>query len=224
MINMRARIHSIAKDRIIGRLVYGENMKNDQITGLILAGGRARRMGGVDKGLVELDGRPMVTHVVGRLAPQVGRIIINANRNLAVYRAWSNTVVKDRNGEYDGPLAGVASGLEAADTEFMLTVPCDCPLVANDLTERMYHGLISERAEVAVATDGQRLQPVFMLLARGLLASIESFLATGERKIDKWFENHAVTVVDFSDEPDTFLNINSIEEKEELARRFGFNE
>ena len=199
-------------------------MKNDQITGLILAGGRARRMGGVDKGLVELDGKPMVTHVVGRLAPQVGRIIINANRNLAVYREWSNTVVKDRNGEYDGPLAGVASGLEAADTEFMLTVPCDCPLVANDLTERMYHGLISERAEVAVATDGQRLQPVFMLLARGLLASIESFLATGERKIDKWFENHAVTVVDFSDEPDTFLNINSIEEKEELARRFGFNE
>ena len=199
-------------------------MKNDQITGLILAGGRARRMGGIDKGLVELDGRPMVTHVVGRLAPQVGRIIINANRNLAVYREWSNTVVKDRNGEYDGPLAGVASGLEAADTEFTLTVPCDCPLVANDLTERMYHGLISERAEIAVATDGQRLQPVFMLLARGLLPSIESFLATGERKIDKWFENHAVTVVDFSDEPDTFLNINSIEEKEELARRFGFNE
>ena len=224
MINMRARIHSIAKDRIIGRHRCGEKMKNDQITGLILAGGRARRMGGVDKGLVELDGRPMVTHVVGRLAPQVGRIIINANRNLAVYRAWSNTVVKDRNGEYDGPLAGVASGLEAADTEFMLTVPCDCPLVANDLTERMYHGLISERAEVAVATDGKRLQPVFMLLARGLLASIESYLATGERKIDKWFENHAVTVVDFSDEPDTFLNINSIEEKEELARRFGFNE
>lgn len=199
-------------------------MRNDQITGLILAGGRARRMGGVDKGLAELDGRPMVTHVVDRLAPQVGRIIINANRNLAVYRAWSNTVVKDRIGEYDGPLAGVASGLEAADTEFMLTVPCDCPLVANDLTERMYHGLISERAEIAVATDGQRLQPVFMLLGRGLLASIESFLAAGERKIDKWFENHAVTVVDFSDESDTFLNINSIEEKEELARRFGLNE
>ncbi|MDA9982343.1 molybdenum cofactor guanylyltransferase [Gammaproteobacteria bacterium] len=199
-------------------------MRNDQITGLILAGGRARRMGGVDKGLAELDGRPMVTHVIDRLAPQVGRIIINANRNLAVYRAWSNTVVKDRIGEYDGPLAGVASGLEAADTEFMLTVPCDCPLVANDLTERMYHGLISERAEIAVATDGQRLQPVFMLLGRGLLASIESFLAAGERKIDKWFENHAVTVVDFSDESDTFLNINSIEEKEELARRFGLNE
>ena len=198
-------------------------MRNDQITGLILAGGRARRMGGVDKGLVELGGKPMVTHVVTRLAPQVGRIIINANRNLAVYRKWSSTVVKDRTGEFAGPLAGIASGLEVADTEFVITAPCDCPLVANDLTERMYHGLICERSEIAVASDGQRLQPVFMLLGRSLLPSIESFLAAGERKIDKWFEQHAVSVVDFSDKPDTFLNINSIEEKEELANRFGLN-
>jgi molybdopterin-guanine dinucleotide biosynthesis protein A len=181
-------------------------------------------MGGVDKGLVQLGGKPMVTHVVNRLSPQVGRIIINANRNLAVYREWSGIVVTDRIGEYFGPLAGVASGLEAADTEFVITVPCDCPLVADDLTERMYHGLIRERAEVAVASDGQRLQPVFMLLGCGLLASIESFLATGERKIDKWFERHTVTVVDFSDQPDTFLNINSIEEKEELTCRFDLND
>lgn len=198
-------------------------MRNDQITGLILAGGRARRMGGVDKGLVELGGKPMVTHVVNRLAPQVRRIIINANRNLAVYRKWSSTVVKDRIGDYAGPLAGVACGLEVANTEFVITAPCDCPLVANDLTERMYRELICERAEIAVASDGQRLQPVFMLLGRGLLPSIESFLVSGERKIDKWFEHHALTVVDFSDKPETFLNINSIGEKEELARRFDLN-
>jgi len=198
-------------------------MSHNNITGLILAGGRARRMGGVDKGLVELAGKPMVSYVVDRLTPQVGQTIINANRNLAVYRKWSSRVVKDRIGEYDGPLAGVASGLHATDTEFTLTVPCDCPLVADDLAERMYQGLVDEKSEVAVASDGQRLQPVFMLLRRGLLPSIENFLSIGERKIDKWFEHHKVSVVDFSDKPDTFLNINTAQEKEELTSRFGIS-
>lgn len=198
-------------------------MPYQNITGLILAGGRARRMGGIDKGLVELDGKPMIAYVVDSLLPQVGTIIINANRNLTKYREWAGTVVKDRTGEYDGPLAGIASGLEAATTELVLTTPCDSPLLARDLTERMYQGRISARAEIAVASDGQRLQPVFMLLERSLLSSIEAFLAIGERKIDKWFANHVVTVVDFSDQPDTFLNINSMEEKEALAGRFKLN-
>ena len=198
-------------------------MPYQNITGLILAGGRARRMGGIDKGLVELAGKPMVAYVAESLALQVGTIIINANRNLAEYREWAETVVEDRTGNFDGPLAGVASGLGAATTDLVLTAPCDSPLLTEDLAERMYQGRIAAQAEVAVASDGQRLQPVFMLLERRLLSSIESFLAIGERKIDKWFAKHVVAVVDFSDRPDTFLNINSFEDKEELAERFELN-
>lgn len=198
-------------------------MPNEDVTGLILAGGRARRMGGVDKGLVELGGKPMIAHVVERLKPQVKRIVINANRNLPEYEKWADTVVKDSIGEYDGPLAGMASGLEVADTDYVLTTPCDSPLLASDLADRMYGESISAQAEVAVASDGKRLQPVFMLIHRRLLSSIVAFLQAGERKIDKWFDQHAFTVVDFSDKPETFLNVNTVEEKEELACKYGLD-
>ena len=192
------------------------------ITGLILAGGRARRMGGVDKGLVILGGQPLVAHVVERLASQVEQIIISANRNLPEYRKWSDTVVKDSIGEYDGPLAGMASGLEVATTDYVLTTPCDSPLLALDLAKRMYGELTLSEAKIAVATDGERLQPVFMLIHRSLLTSMVAFLQAGERKIDKWFDQHTVTVVDFSDEPETFININTLQEKEELASKIRF--
>ena len=192
------------------------------ITGLILAGGRARRMGGVDKGLVILGGQPLVAHVVERLASQVEQIIISANRNLPEYRKWSDTVVKDSIGEYDGPLAGMASGLEVATTDYVLTTPCDSPLLALDLAKRMYGELTLSDAKIAVATDGERLQPVFMLIHRSLLTSMVAFLQAGERKIDKWFDQHTVTVVDFSDEPETFININTLQEKEELASKIRF--
>lgn len=198
-------------------------MSNQDITGLILAGGRARRMGGVDKGLVELGGKPLVGHVVERLSPQVQRIIINANRNLPEYKNWADTVIKDSIGEYDGPLAGMASGLEVTNTEYMLTTPCDSPFLASDLAERMYGELISAQAEVAVASDGERLQPVFMLIQRSMLSSIVAFLQTGERKIDKWFDQHAVAVVDFSDKPETFVNINTVEEKEAFVSTHGLD-
>lgn len=198
-------------------------MSNQDITGLILAGGRARRMGGVDKGLVELGGKPLVGHVVERLRPQVERIIINANRNLPEYKNWADTVIKDSIGEYDGPLAGMASGLEVTNTEYMLTTPCDSPFLATDLAERMYGELISAQAEVAVASDGERLQPVFMLIQRTMLSSIVAFLQAGERKIDKWFDQHAVAVVDFSDKPETFVNINTVEEKEAFVSTHGLD-
>ena len=198
-------------------------MSNKDITGLILAGGRARRMGGVDKGLVILGGKPLVAHVVQRLAPQVEQIIISANRNLSEYRNWADTVVKDSIGVYDGPLAGMASGIEVSTTDYVLTTPCDSPLLALDLANRMYGELTSTKAKVAVATDGKRLQPVFMLIHRSLLTSMVAFLQSGERKIDKWFDQHKVTVVDFSDEPETFININTLEEKEELASKYAFD-
>ena len=198
-------------------------MPNQDITGLILAGGRARRMGGVDKGLLELGGKPMIAHIVDRLHPQVKTIIINANRNLNEYKRWSDTVIKDSIGEFDGPLAGVASGLEVADTALILTVPCDSPLIAEDLASRMHNQLVLDDAEIAVASDGNRLQPVFMLLQRSLLSSIVEFLQAGERKIDKWFAQHEVTTVDFSDRYETFLNVNTPEEKDELVIKYGLN-
>lgn len=198
-------------------------MLHQDITGLVLAGGRARRMGGVDKGLLELGGKPMVAHIVDRLRPQVRTIIINANRNLNEYERWSDTVIKDSIGEFDGPLAGVASGLEAAETTLILTVPCDSPLIAEDLAGRMRSQLVLDNAEIAVASDGDRLQPVFMLLQRSLLPSIVGFLQAGERKIDKWFAQHEVTVVDFSDRSETFLNVNTPEERDELVVKYGLN-
>lgn len=198
-------------------------MPKEDITGVILAGGRAKRMGGIDKGLLELRGKPMITHVLERLTPQVSRVIINANRNLADYRCWAETVVKDSTGEYNGPLAGMASGLEVTGTRYMLTCPCDSPLLASDLAERMYIQSVAEQAEVAVASDGSRLHPVFLLIHRTLLPSILAFLEAGERKIDRWFEQHRFTIVDFSDKPETFLNVNTLLEKEELASKFDFN-
>ncbi|MDJ0957759.1 MAG: molybdenum cofactor guanylyltransferase MobA [Arenicellales bacterium] len=198
-------------------------MAYKNITGLILAGGRARRMGGVDKGLVILGGKPLIAHVVERLAPQVEQIIISANRNLPEYRNWADTVIKDSIGEYDGPLAGMASGLEVSTTEYVLTTPCDSPLLAPDLAKRMYGELTSAKAKVAVASDGKRLQPVFMLIHCSLLTSMVAFLEAGERKIDKWFDQHAVIVVDFSDEPETFVNINTLEEKEELTSKYALD-
>ena len=194
-------------------------MSKEDVTGVILAGGRAQRMGGIDKGLVELQGKPMIAHVVEKLRPQVDQIVINANRNLDDYRRWSQTVVKDKVGEYDGPLAGMASGLEVAHTKYVLTCPCDSPLLASDLAQRMYSHSTTEQAEVAVASDGVRLHPVFLLIRQTLLPSILAFLAAGERKIDKWFAQHATIIVDFSDKPETFLNVNTLREKEELASK-----
>jgi len=199
-------------------------MRNDQITGLILAGGRARRMGGVDKGLIDIGGIPMIAHVVQRLTPQVKQIIINANRNLEEYEKWAELVVKDNIGEFDGPLAGMASGLESADTDYVVTAPCDSPLLADDLAIRMHSQCTAKNAELAVASDGNRLQPVFTLLRCTLLPSMISFLQAGERKIDKWFDQHLITVVDFSDKPEAFLNVNTIEEKESLIARYGMHD
>ncbi len=181
-------------------------------------------MGGVDKGLIDIGGIPMIAHVVQRLTPQVKQIIINANRNLEEYEKWAELVVKDNIGEFDGPLAGMASGLESADTDYVVTAPCDSPLLADDLAIRMHSQCTAKNAELAVASDGNRLQPVFTLLRCTLLPSMISFLQAGERKIDKWFDQHLITVVDFSDKPEAFLNVNTIEEKESLIARYGMHD
>ena len=190
------------------------------LTGVILAGGRATRMGGQDKGLMSLNGQCMVEYVIAALRPQVGNILISANRNIAQYAQLSECpVLPDTFGHYEGPLAGMATTLAKAQTDYVLFVPCDSPLLSPQLAERLYTGLIQANASVSVADDGNRMHPVFSLLKRGLLTDLLAFLKTGERGVHRFFTQHPLTRVDFSDTPDIFLNINTPEQQASLAAK-----
>ena len=192
----------------------------EDITAVVLAGGRARRMGGNDKGLMEVAGKPMVAHTIDVLRPQTAEVIVNANRNADAYRAITGCrVIADTLGGFAGPLAGMASALEASATPLLLTAPCDSPLVAEELGPRLHAALARNGAEIAVAHDGERMQPVFALLTRGLLPDLLTFLRTGERKIDTWYATRHVVTADFSDILDTFLNVNTLQERDRLEQR-----
>ncbi|MEM7255003.1 MAG: molybdenum cofactor guanylyltransferase MobA [Pseudomonadota bacterium] len=180
----------------------------DAVTGLILAGGQGQRMGGADKGLLAIDHRPMLEHILDALRPQVGRIIINANRNLDQYASYGHDVVSDASGEFLGPLAGMEVGLREARSQYVLTVPCDSPLVTPDLGPRLWLAAAHGDAHIAVAKDGERLHPVFALIDTALHSSLIAFLESGQRKIDRWFEQHNTVIADFSDAPSMFLNVN----------------
>ncbi len=188
------------------------------ITAVILAGGEGRRMGGEDKGLIEISGRRMVEHVLARIVPQVGRVIINANRNRTSYARLGHSVFSDELNDFQGPLAGVATALAQIDTPFLLTLPCDSPAPPEDLAARLYRALETQQTDIAVAHDGQRLHPVFALLRRELLPSLRDYLAAGDRKIDLWFERHHSIAVDFADEAEAFLNVNSPADRTDLER------
>lgn len=185
----------------------------DSITGLVLAGGQARRMGGVDKGLVELGGRAMIEHVLDALRPQVRTLLINANRNRDAYARYGCEVIADAHPGYLGPLAGVASALEVVTTPYLLTAPCDSPLLPADLATRLSAALRRDRARIAVAHDGQRQQPVFLLLERSLGPDLQDYLASGGRKIDQWFARHALAEADLSDRREGFINVNDADER-----------
>jgi len=193
--------------------------RTQQISGVLLAGGRATRMGGTDKGLLMLAGRPMAAHVAERLRPQVDELIINANRNADAYAAYADRVVADTMTGYLGPLAGLLAGMSVAGGDWLVTVPCDSPFVPHDLVARMVRAQQADSADLAVAYDGERRQPVFMLVAAALQGDLQSWLADGGRKIDAWFARHRVADVDCSDCPDTFLNINTPEERAAIEAR-----
>lgn len=190
----------------------------DRIIGVVLAGGRAQRMGGRDKGLLPLAGQPLVAYAVCSLRPQVGEIIINANRNISDYQVLGYRVVSDCIGDFCGPLAGMLSAMDTTDADYLLTVPCDSPLLPADYARRMFVALVEEGAELSVAHDGDRLQPVFALLSIRLLPSLRDYLERGERKIDRWFARHSMALTDFSDHPEMFRNINTPEELATLER------
>ena len=191
----------------------------DDISAVILAGGRARRMGGEDKGLIELNARPLLDYIISALRPQVGEILVNANRNLDRYRAFGYPVIEDIMGDYFGPLVGMATGMQATDKPYLLTLPCDSPLVPAQLAAMLYRGMQTEQAELSVAHDGVRMQPVFALLDCQLLPGLLDYLNEGGRKIDTWYAQHRLARVDFSAAPEAFLNLNTPEDKTELECR-----
>lgn len=196
-----------------------DEVVRDQVTGIILAGGLARRMGGVDKGLVPINDRPMIAWVIDALRVQVAGLLINANRNQDKYGEFGCAVIDDGNLEFRGPLAGFASGMQASKTPWIVVVPCDSPLICSDLVRRLHAALTNEGSQIAVAHDGERLQPVFAMLHRDLFADLVGYLDGGGRKIDHWYEKQGYATADFSDVIDTFSNINAPADKQELEEQ-----
>lgn len=188
------------------------------ITGVILAGGRAQRMGGQDKGLLRLGGRPMIAYVLASLQPQVDEVLINANRHIEQYRQLGCPVISDQIAGFDevfaGPLAGMAAAMEVSRSDYILSVPCDGPWVPADLAARLLQGLREQDTQVATVHDGQRMQPVFALISCALLPQIKAYLQSGERKLGLWIRQQQPALVDFSDQLEAFFNVNSPQELE----------
>jgi molybdopterin-guanine dinucleotide biosynthesis protein A len=182
----------------------------DAVSGIVLAGGQGRRMGGVDKGLVLLRGKPMAAWVLERLKPQANEILINANQNLEAYARFGYPVVPDAIGGFAGPLAGLHAGLAAASHALVVTVPCDSPFLPLDLVARLNQALGDN--DLAVAKTGNQPHPVFSLVRRSVRDHLTKFLSGGGRKIDAWYATLEVVEVSFDDEADAFRNINTREE------------
>jgi molybdenum cofactor guanylyltransferase len=191
------------------------------VTAVVLAGGRARRMGGNDKGLIELNQVPLIEYALTTLQGQVDTIFINANRNIERYAGMGYPVIEDRHGGFNGPLAGMASALSVMQTRYLVTVPCDSPALPHDLVDRLLTARAQADAELAVAHDGTRMQPVFALLKRSLLPSLERFLEADGRKIDRWYARHRLALADFSDQPDAFTNVNTPEDLVHMSQMPG---
>jgi molybdopterin-guanine dinucleotide biosynthesis protein A len=199
----------------------------NEITGVILAGGRGSRMGGADKGLQNFRGMPLAVFTLMRLSLQVGEVMINANRNLSAYESFGVPVWPDSLSDYAGPLAGFLTGLERCETEYLVTVPCDTPLFPLDLVQRLGEALEREDADIAMASareeDGQqRAQPVFSLMRRELMESLVRFTHGGGRKIDAWTAQHRTVLVPFDregDDPGAFFNANTLAELHRLEQQ-----
>lgn len=194
-------------------------MSNKDITAIILAGGQGKRMGGKDKGLIPLLQKPMIEYVLDAITPQVGKVIINTNSPPDRYTQYALTIVADQQQGYCGPLAGMASGLQISKTPYVITVPCDSPLIPDDFVQKLYMTLQNEDAEIATVCCNGRLQPVFALISSALLPSILDCLAHGEYKIDRWFAKHRLAIHDFSVQAERFININSAVELQKIEQR-----
>jgi len=195
---------------------------NENVTGVVLAGGKARRMGGIDKGLIEINGQTMIQYVLDILKPQTKEILINANRNVSAYEEFGYPVITDQLENFQGPLAGIAACMEIATSKYVCTCPCDGPLIANDLVTRLLAALKSNdnnQYTIAVAHDGKRMQPVYALIDCELHTDLLNYLTSGERKIDRWYAQHNYIEADFSDRQECFVNINTPEERQRISQQ-----
>lgn len=190
-----------------------------EITTVILAGGAAQRMGGEDKGLKQLNGKAMIAHVIERLSDQVSALLINCNRSQQQYAAFGHQLVEDTISGGAGPLAGVLTALEHSDSEYVLSVPCDTPLLPLDLVTRMLQAIQQEGAEACTVSDGERLHPVILLVKRSVQSGLQHYLNDGGRKVHDWFYSIPHCSADFSDQPEAFFNINTPQQLAAVQQR-----
>lgn len=195
--------------------------RNPRITGLILAGGQGSRMNGADKGLLEICGATLLAAILEILQPQVANLMISANRNLSAYRQYGYPVLTDTIAGYPGPLGGILSAMDHCDTEFLLTVPCDAPLLAGDYATRMYRSLVQAGADAGVAHDGVRMQPVYSLVHRQCKESLEKYLQAGHHSAQGWVQSLHPVMVDFSDRREQFYNLNTSQDRRILEELLG---
>lgn len=192
------------------------SISHQDICGVILAGGLGRRLGGKDKGLLQLHDKPFVEHIVEKLSPQVGEILINANRNQELYSAFGR-VVEDELEDYQGPLAGMLAAMNHTDKQWIVTVPCDGISIPDDMVSRLCEAAQMQNSLIATAHDGNRLQPVHALINCSLRDSLNDYLMGGSRKIDRWYEQHQFANADFQNNIELFRNVNTPTEKEDLG-------
>ena len=182
-------------------------INSQDINAVILAGGQGSRLGGLDKGLLELNKRPLIQHVIDRIQPQVSNIIISANRHIDAYSKFEFNVYEDDIPDFAGPLAGILKALEQSQNEWLLIVPSDSPFIPDNLVQRLSENI--ENTKVAIPHDGKYLHPTFALIHKNLMPSLKEFLQQGERKARVWMQQQEHTIVDFSDQADAFININT---------------
>ncbi|UOA10622.1 molybdenum cofactor guanylyltransferase MobA [Methylobacter sp. S3L5C] len=190
-----------------------------KVAGIILAGGLARRMNNQDKGLVNYKGHPMISYAIAALTAVADESIINANRNREQYQAFGLPIVPDQTDRFDGPLAGVLTAMIYTDAEILVVVPCDSPLIKAEHLQKLLATRAENEADVAVAFDGERLHPVFLAIKTSLKSGLQDYLASGERKISHWLEQQKMVKADFSNEPEIFININTLAELSELEAK-----
>jgi molybdenum cofactor guanylyltransferase len=184
-----------------------------KIGAVILAGGLARRMGGVDKGLIELAGKPMVKYALDVLTPLVDSVVINANRSVEEYQQFGVPVISDTLTGHQGPLAGLSAGIRALQCDYVVMCPCDSPFLQSELVLALIKACVDNDVDIAVPHDGDRLQPVFCVVQRRVETSLNAFLDAGERKIDRWYSSHSIHTLDAKAYSQSFLNINTFDER-----------
>ncbi|MEH6626780.1 MAG: molybdenum cofactor guanylyltransferase MobA [Motiliproteus sp.] len=186
---------------------------------LILAGGRGSRMGGRDKGLVELNNQPFVEHALKIVSPYSDDVIISCNRNQQFYRNYSEILVTDSSKDYPGPLAGIQAGMQRARHQALLVLPCDTPMIPADLPLKLFQAFEQQPDAISLINDGERLQPLHAIIPTRYLSSLNDFLLTNQRGVIHWYKQHPMTEVDYQGQAEFFTNINRLDELQAINQQ-----